>query len=66
METGGSEKERPEGVQGSSDAGDAPHGRPFGGNLKQPKRHNPLFYRSTGGWIKDSLGTAKTGTRHVW
>ena len=34
METKGSEKERPDGGQGSGDVHDAPHGSPFGDNLK--------------------------------
>jgi hypothetical protein len=36
VESRGSEKERPDDgqLEGSGDAGDAPHGRRFGGNLK--------------------------------
>jgi hypothetical protein len=32
LETRGREKERPDGGQGSGDAGDAPNGKQFGGN----------------------------------
>jgi hypothetical protein len=50
METRDSEKERPDGGQGSGDAGDAPHGRPFDGNLK-PQPALLLFT-----WARIGLG----------
>src|SRR5712691_1112855 len=44
----GSEKERPDGGQGSDDASDAPHRKPFGGN---PKPHPvPLLLPSGMSW----------------
>jgi hypothetical protein len=54
IETRCSEKERPDGGQGSGDAGDAPHVRPLGGNLKP----QPVLLLFT--WARIGLGRAKT------